>query len=109
MKRYWGHYWVIFDRAHFKVKLLRFKAGGELSRQYHNKRNELWLFLSGQGRLTIGSEIYNKDENYSGLWFNIPIGAIHKFIAWKTSWVLEVQYGEICTEEDIVRIHDKNV
>lgn len=106
MKRSWGHYWVLFDRARFKVKLLRFKEFGELSKQYHRKRHELWLFLSGQGRLTIDGEDYNKDENYNGLWFNIPPFAIHKYFAWKPSWIIEIQYGEECDEKDIVRLDE---
>lgn len=51
MKRFvfrkWGWYLILLNHKKFKVKLLRFKKNGRLSLQYHNKRNELWLYLNG--------------------------------------------------------------
>lgn len=89
VRRKWGHYFTILDYAHFKVKLLRFKAGRKLSKQYHRKRNELWLFLNGA---------------HTGTYRYFPAGTLHTYYAAKTTWILEIQYGEYCDEGDIVRV-----
>lgn len=106
VKRKWGWYLTILDRKHFKVKLLRFKEGRSLSEQYHKLRGEVWLFLSGSGEFWRG----HKDDDY-GFWnakqgdaYWVPIGALHKYICKSSSLILEIQYGEKCLEEDIVRV-----
>lgn len=105
VRRKWGWYFVLLDRKHFKVKLLRFKEGASLSKQYHKMRSELWLFLKGSGQFWNGGEendwgffnVYNGDVVLTGVrnW--------HKYEAGRTTWALEIQYGERCVEEDIVR------
>lgn len=97
VKRNWGFYIVLLDRKHFKIKLLRFKPHGKLSYQYHNHRSELWLFLKGVGKFN-----------------HFPIGAgdfmltmpkdKHIYYSSGITWAIEVQFGEKCVEEDIVRI-----
>lgn len=105
VKRKWGYYLTLLDRKHFKVKLLRFKTLGKLSTQWHKHRNEMWLFLGGQGQLVIDDKvIMNEDESYNGRYYLIKRGYAHTFEAWKPTWVLEIQYGDKCDEGDIVRI-----
>lgn len=89
VRRSWGFYITLIDRWQFKVKLLRFKKGGKLSKQYHTHRAELWLFLSGRN---------------AGNWAHIEREEIHTYYATIKTWVLEIQYGEKCEEEDIVRV-----
>jgi len=117
-KRPWGWWLVLLDREHFKVKLLRFNSLGSLSRQYHSHRSELWLFLSGGGGFYTGAKDAVKnnyvdcDSNLSdqtvlaGDWALADQGKQHRFRngAKRGTWVLEIQYGEKCVEEDIVRI-----
>lgn len=104
--RKWGFYCTLLDRKHFKVKLLRFKRDGQLSVQYHQYRNELWLMLWGDGLLTTGTD----DTNYEyGIMRNgdsllVYTMQVHTFVAFKSSYVLEIQYGEKCIEDDIVRL-----
>lgn len=107
VKRNWGHYLTILDRKHFKVKLLRFKEFGRLSRQYHNKRNELWLFLTGKGAFYNAGRMISEDRNLNGDWKLFNKREVHEFEAFTTTWILEIQYGDYCKEEDIVRLHDK--
>ncbi len=105
VRRKWGFYITLLDRKHFKVKLLRFHTLGKLSYQWHKYRNELWLFLKGQGQLTINDEVVmNKDEDYNGRFFLIEQVMKHTFEAWKPTWILEIQFGSKCVEEDIVRL-----
>lgn len=90
VKRKWGWYWTILDRKHFKVKLLRFSPGKELSIQYHKQRSELWLFLTG---------------DHKGEYWLIKPGDVHTYYADKKAvWMIEVQFGEQCVERDIVRL-----
>lgn len=89
VRRKWGWYLTILDRAFFKVKILRFSKNRKLSNQYHHLRNELWLFLSGI---------------HAGQWMQIPRGELHTYFAKRPTYVLEIQYGEKCVEEDIVRV-----
>lgn len=88
------------------MKLLRFKKGESCSLQYHNHRSELWCFLMGDGVFWRGGEA--DDYGYfiakSGDSMLIPQGSMHKFRADKATLVLEIQYGERCVEEDIVRV-----
>ena len=89
VKRSWGFYITLLDRERFKVKLLRFKKGGELSKQFHNERNELWCFLSGY------------DE---GTWKIYEARKLHTYAAKEKTWILEIQFGTRCAEDDIVRL-----
>ena len=103
VRRKWGWYFVLLSGEHYKVKLLRFHHRGRLSLQYHNKRSELWIFLSGNGGIQtdrIGTEhLVNAGDYYLA-----AVGEWHKYCAYKPTWVLEIQYGIKCEENDIVRI-----
>src|SRR6185369_872998 len=89
VRRQWGWYLTLLDRAHFKVKLLCFKRDGRLSNQYHRLLSELWLFLSGE---------------QSGAWRRINEDELHTYHAIRPTLVLEIQYGDKCDEKDIVRV-----
>lgn len=89
VKRKWGYYLTLVDRPQFKVKLLRFSKGKQMSMQYHSERNELWLFLNGE---------------HGGTYRHIPMRQLHTYNAPKPTYVIEVQYGNRCDESDIVRI-----
>lgn len=108
-KRAWGWYFTLIDANHFKVKLLRFNNGSGCSWQSHKYRNELWLFLSGNGMMGIFKYPYSEKKKEMSLklvkcgdYKHIPIGQIHHFIG--TAWILEIQYGDVCSEEDIIRL-----
>lgn len=100
VRRKWGYYVTLLDRKRFKVKLLRFRAGSECSMQYHAQRNEVWLFLSGMGEFRgLKTRRMVKSCDYAA----VRQGAWHQYQAKKKTWVLEIQYGLKCDEEDIVR------
>lgn len=101
-KRPWGWWLVLLHRKHFKIKLLYFKKGQSLSRQIHYYRGELWLFLKG-----VGSFYSNgRKEMRKGSFINVPPLSVHQFTAHRPTLVLEVQYGEECDENDIVRLSE---
>lgn len=99
-RRKWGFYITLLDRLKFKVKLLRFKRGGECSYQWHKSRNELWLCLSGMGRFVKNGKISLLTK---GDWQVVQINDRHRYKAEKATWILELQYGDYCIESDIVR------
>lgn len=109
VRRSWGWYLTLLDRKHFKVKLLRFHKEKQCSPQYHNLRNELWLFLMGNG-IFKGDPLHHKQSPWagysveSGEYRLVPIKEFHYYRAKTSSLVLEIQYGEKCEESDIVRI-----
>lgn len=96
-RRPWGWWLVLLSRKHFKVKLLRFKRGGAISLQRHEHRNELWLFLSGGGKMAYSTAPRPGDYKM------IRHGHWHQYTATKPTLVLEIQYGSQCNEMDIER------
>ncbi len=99
IKRKWGWYLTILDYTYFKVKLLRFHKYKKCSQQYHNYRNELWLFLTGGG-------MFNRQLITKGQYVSVAEQSLHQFEALENTLILELQYGEKCEEEDIVRVCD---
>ena len=108
-ERLWGSYLNYYDTKNVKVKRLILKPGKSISMQYHLKRSEFWFIESGEGCLyTIVQE--KEDEIVSrGLkqhdFVNIDVGSWHRLenIGALDLCVIEIQYGEDCSEEDIVR------
>jgi mannose-6-phosphate isomerase-like protein (cupin superfamily) len=101
VKRKWGFYWTVFDQKNFKVKFLWFKKNHRCSYQYHNQRNELWLFLKGEGNFCKDEVFFRVDK---GQFVKVMKQVKHQFEAIKRTLVLEIQYGEKCDEGDIVRV-----
>lgn len=95
--RKWGWYLTLLDFGRFKVKILKFRKGRACSKQYHNLRNELWLFLKGDG-------YFNGRYINAGKWRAVHRKRKHQYVAIKSTWVLEIQYGDNCIENDIVRL-----
>lgn len=104
MIKRWGGYLTLIDRKHFKVKLLYFKRNGEISYQRHKQREEIWLFLTGNGLFTKhrhkGRPI--KHTIRAGEIQKVGKNIWHHFKALKSTLVLEVQTGT-CKERDIER------
>jgi mannose-6-phosphate isomerase-like protein (cupin superfamily) len=98
MKKRWGWHLTLLKGKHFKVKLLYFKKGGEISAQRHQKRHELWIWIKGHRH---------------GLFNNLAVAPPYKEVPLNTwhhyrsssgrSVVLEIQYGLECREDDIER------
>lgn len=104
IERFWGSYWTVLDKKTFKVKILSFNPEKECSMQRHRERNELWLFLSGTGKMLkkIGKQVVQQDIR-AGDWYHVPRGEWHQYKSEKATVVLEIQYGDKCEEEDIER------
>lgn len=88
MIKRWGWMLTLLKGKAFKVKILYFESGKSISHQRHQYRNELWLFIFGDRR---------------GQFWEIPKRKWHVFKAKKPTLVLEIQYGDKCSERDIER------
>jgi cytidyltransferase-like protein len=105
-KRPWGWYRVLDDKPGYKVKELVIEPGKSLSMQRHFYRSEHWYVL--KGKCDIATE-YNGDKMLVSKSVN------DTYIICKNVWhqgqnnyegcchILEVQYGDLCIEEDIER------
>lgn len=105
--RQWGWYRVLDEKPGYKVKELVIEPGKSLSDQKHEHRSEHWYVLKGECHMITQ---YNNrvDTRYLQAHTN-------GFVIAKNTWhkaandgathchILEVQYGEKCVEEDIVR------
>jgi mannose-6-phosphate isomerase len=104
--RPWGHYEVLLDAEYCKVKRIYVKPGQRLSYQYHHKRKETWIVVSGTARITIDDVTYDHQTGETVL---IPYGAKHRMANPSDSQdmvLIEVQTGTYFGEDDIVRVED---
>lgn len=106
-ERPWGRWQVIAgdERHGYALKQIVVAPGKRLSLQYHDHRCEHWIVVSGSGLATLGeaeiaiergSHIHVPNLTPHRLANNGPVPLV----------VVELQYGEMLDENDIVRIED---
>jgi len=99
-ERPWGSFRKFTDNTLSTVKILKVKPNEELSLQSHNKREEFWRVVGGDGIFEVGDKksiVEIGSEQY------IPIKAKHQIKAGIEGMeVLEISFGEF-DEGDIVR------
>jgi len=104
--RPWGFYEVLSgEKADHKVKRITVRPGKRLSLQYHRKRCEHWVVVSGCGLVTVDERLVKLSAGES---IDIPLGAHHRIenTGGSSLVFIEVQQGEYFGEDDIVRIED---
>ena len=105
VKTPWGKWQVLVEGEGFKVKLLEINLGQRTSLQSHQEREE-WLFLlEGWGTIELEGQ---KEHWEPGERFVIKKGAKHRLKCYSSSplRILEVQWGSVLTEKDIIRYED---
>jgi len=103
--RPWGSYEVLTEGEGYKVKRIVVNPHKRLSLQYHNRREENWVIVRGEGFITLGDKTMPCKR---GEKFFIPVGMPHR-IENKGDVPLEfieVQIGDYLGEDDIVRLQD---
>lgn len=107
-ERQWGYYRILHDVPGCKVKELTIEPGQSLSMQRHFKRHEFWHVTEGNCildmRLPSGYALPPLDMiTFSQV--QIPQGDWHRLSNPydKPCRIVEIQYGEVCDEEDIER------
>ena len=104
----WGYYRVLHEVPGMKVKELTVNPGKSLSMQRHTLRSEYWIISegaaivnramdSGYAMPSVTIETHNEYKVPVGEWhqltnpFDVPVK------------VVEIQYGDKCDEQDIIR------
>ena len=101
--RPWGRWYVLDVDQGYKVKRLEILPDQAISLQYHNHRSEHWTIVQGIGKVIVDGNIFTIKKGES---FHVPRLALHKIANTHLTEMLiaiEVQMGEICSEDDIVR------
>ena len=103
--RPWGMFENLLDSKVCKVKRLTVDPGQHLSLQYHHKRSEHWVVVSGTATIRLDDETMTLEPGHS---IDIPLGAHHALGNDSTEpvIVIEVQMGSYFGEDDIVRVSD---
>jgi len=103
--RPWGHYKVLENSAHRKIKTIFVESGKRLSLQKHKHRSEFWLVASGCGLVRVGDEEISLTAGNSVV---IPKDTVHRVSneGDETLVFVEIQVGDYLEEDDIIRLDD---
>ena len=101
----WGSFQVIEEGEKYTLKRLLVKKEGRLSYQSHNHRSEHWVVVKGKAEVTLNNQITILNENEN---IYIPMKAKHSLANNEEEdlLVIEVWYGDILDENDIIRYND---
>lgn len=101
----WGNYITIHKDNNYLIKKITVNPKQRLSLQSHKHRSEHWTIVKGNAIVQIGKDIISLNANQ---YIFIPKETMHR-IENKTDDTIEfieVQYGEILDENDIIRFQD---
>jgi quercetin dioxygenase-like cupin family protein len=102
----WGHEFIWAETPRYVGKILHIKQGQQLSLQYHQKKDETIMVLSGRLRF----EHFEEGQPVAAVElpphtpFHIYPGLRHRMIALTDSEVVEVSTPEL---DDVVRLQDR--
>ena len=104
-ERPWGKYEVLLDAPDCKVKRITVNPDQRLSYQYHHKRTETWVVISGSGLVTLDDVVTPVE---AGSIINIGLKQSHRVQSNELDPLvfIEVQQGTYFGEDDIVRLED---
>ena len=106
VNRPWGAYEGLDAGTGFLVKRITVNPGARLSLQSHRHRAEHWVVVRGLAEVTSENVIQTLEANQS---VYIPIGSKHRLKnpGDETLEIIEVQTGELLSEDDIERFDDE--
>ena len=102
----WGCFEVLAESTGCKVKRIIVEPKGCLSLQLHHQRSEHWFVVSGRGVAIVDGK---KKYLRAGRSIDIPQKAKHRVrnSSDENLIFIEVQTGEYCGDDDIVRFEDQ--
>jgi mannose-1-phosphate guanylyltransferase/mannose-6-phosphate isomerase len=103
--RPWGTYTTLMCGGTYLIKRLVIHPHKRISLQYHNHRSEHWVVVGGEAEITNGNNVFVVHTGESTF---IPVGCVHRLANASDDLleVIEVQNGDLLSEEDIVRLGD---
>jgi mannose-6-phosphate isomerase-like protein (cupin superfamily) len=102
--RPWGWFETLARGEGYLVKRLCLHAGSRISLQRHRHRCEHWVVVRGEGTVACEGRQWRVGPGDSAF---IPLGAMHRATAGDAELeLIEVQRGELLSEEDIERFAD---
>lgn len=106
--RPWGYYRVLHDVSGTKVKELTVDPGKSLSMQKHYSRTEEWMVASGKCIVEHYTLPYNKPVQEvltKHRTYHVSVEKWHRLFNPydEPCHIIEVQYGDVCIEDDIER------
>ena len=102
--RPWGWFETLAWGEGYWVKRLLIHKGCRISLQRHRHRCEHWVVVAGAGELQLEASPIPAS---AGTCLFIPQGAVHRASAGQHDLlVVEVQRGELLSEDDIERLAD---
>ena len=101
----WGTYQVLDQGKNYLTKKIYVKPNGKLSLQSHQHRSEVWIVAEGIAEVTIDKKIVNLKPNQS---IFIEKNTKHRLTNNQNNnlIIIEIWYGEILKEDDIIRYDD---
>lgn len=108
----WGEELILGRSDASVVKMLRIRPGCRLSLQYHRRKHETLLLLSGTALLTVGDPGAHEsrlahEALVAGVRRHVPAGVVHRLTAGQVlAEILEVASRLPGDAEDIVRLAD---
>ena len=104
-KRLWGEYHVIYDKSfgdcHVLCKELIIEPGKSISYQRHFHRDEYWTIIDGEGELMLGDK---RSLVKRGDSIVVHCEQLHSIKATTRLHIIEVQMGDLLSEDDIERL-----
>ena len=101
----WGRFEQYTHNLPCTVKIITVAPGGTLSRQYHHKRDELWVVLDRGACVELDGEVLHPGI---GEKLFISRGTVHRLSVSEDEGevrILEISFGDF-DEDDIVRLDD---
>ena len=105
VKKPWGNYTTFYKSKNQLIKKIDVNPGQSLSLQSHQHRSEIWLVTNGKAKVEIDNNCYNLEK---GETIEIPRKSKHRLSNDYSEGlsIVEIQEGEILSENDIIRYED---
>tara|TARA_Y100000768_G_C23907169_1_gene648120 strand:+ start:314 stop:985 length:672 start_codon:yes stop_codon:yes gene_type:complete len=108
-ERIWGKYYNLFQDHRLKLKELILHPEKGMSFQRHQKRSEIWFVSKGScivKHSLEGPDNIKETKLIAEDFFHIKQGEWHQLINpfEENCHIIEIQYGELTSEEDIERL-----
>lgn len=101
----WGTFEIILKSGKYQVKKITVFKKEKLSLQSHDRREEHWIVVSGEGTVELDYDTFSLRANEHTF---IPRNSRHRISNDTDNDLvfIEIQYGNYLEEDDIIRYED---